>query len=69
MPRRLTSASRWAAVGAVLLALVMLERAAHAASTRVTVLEAAVSLLAVSGAGGPGGGPPGGGAGGGWRYG
>ena len=49
MPRRLTSASRWAAVGAVLLALVMLERAAHAASTSVTVLEAVVSLLAVLG--------------------
>lgn len=49
MPRPLTKASRWAAVGAGLLALVLLGRALQATSTTVTVLEAVLSLLTVLG--------------------
>ncbi|MFC7490744.1 MULTISPECIES: hypothetical protein [unclassified Knoellia] len=49
MPRRLTRSSRWAAVAAIVLALVLVERAANAASTSAMVLEGVVALLAMLG--------------------
>lgn len=49
MPRELTPASRAAAVAALVLAVVLVERAVHAASTSAMVLEGVVALLAVLG--------------------
>ncbi|KGN42283.1 hypothetical protein [Knoellia aerolata] len=49
MPRELTVASRWAAVAALLLAAVLVERSVHAASTSALVLQGVVALLAVLG--------------------
>lgn len=50
MPRRRTRASKWAAVAAVVLALVLVRQAVDAASAGVMVLAGAVALLAAVGA-------------------
>ena len=49
MPRRLTTASRWAAVAAVVLALVLGWEAVDATSAGVVVLAGVVALLAAVG--------------------
>ena len=49
MPRRLTRSSRWAAVAAMVLALVLVERAVNAVATSTVVLLGVVALLAMLG--------------------
>lgn len=49
MPRELTVASRWAAAATLMLAVVLVERSVHAASTGAMVLEGVVALLAALG--------------------